>query len=394
MRHVAIVGASLAGISVAEGLRDRGFDGRISLIDAEARSPYDKPPLSKGVLTGDVELDATALRPATWYDEQAVDLRLGTRIVGVDTTERQLRIAAGGTLGYDGLVVASGAAARRLTGRCAQPELLHTLRSADDAAQLRDALRPGRRLVIVGGGFIGLEVAAAARSLGVEVTVVETAPTLLSRAFPASVGNWVANLHANNGVQVICDTGVEEVTVGGCGYKVRLSEETLTADVVLTGIGAAPAVEWLSGSGVQIDNGVRCAPDLSTGVPGVVAAGDVAHWRNPTFGEEMRVEHWTNAVEQGRHAAGTLLGARDSFAAVPYFWTDQFDSKIRFVGRAAPTDDVALGQSQNGSLIALFGRNGVLRGAVCVNAARQLATYRAAIADRVAWNDAVTTLPT
>lgn len=394
MRHVVIVGASVAGVSAAEGLRARGFEGRISLIDAESRAPYDKPPLSKRALAGEVDLDAIALRPPEWYDEHAVDLRLDTRIAGVDSTARQLRTDAGDTIEYDGLVVASGAAARRLSGCCSQPELLHTLRSADDADRLRELLRPGQHLVIVGGGFIGLEAAATARRLGVDVTVVETAPTLLSRAFPAIVGDWFAELHRGNGVRVRCDAAVEEITVGGCGYKVRLPDETLSADIVLTGIGAAPAVDWLAGSGVGIDNGVRCEPDLSTGVPGVVAAGDVARWHNEALDEEMRVEHWTNAVEQGRHAAGTLLGDREPYRAVPYFWTDQYDAKVRFVGRADTSDDVVVARPKEGSLIALFGRDGVLRGAACINAPRQLATYRAAIDDRVAWHDAVSTLPT
>jgi NADPH-dependent 2,4-dienoyl-CoA reductase/sulfur reductase-like enzyme len=393
VRHVAVVGASIAGVSAAEGLRTRGYEGRISLIDAESRAPYDKPPLSKGVLARETELEATALRPQEWYDEHDVELRLGTRIGSVDAAARLLRTEDGATIAYDGLVVASGAAARRLSGCCSQPELLHTLRSADDAGRLRDALRPGRHLVVVGGGFIGLEAAATARRLGVDVTVVETAPTLLSRAFPAPVGDWFADLHTRNGVRVELGVQVEEITVGGCGYKVRLSDETVSADIVLTGIGAAPAVDWLAGSGVEIDNGVRCAPDLSTGVPGIVAAGDVAHWHNATLGHDMRVEHWTNAVEQGRHAAGTLLGEREPYRAVPYFWTDQHDAKVRFVGRAEASDDVAIGRPKEGSLVALFGRDGVLRGAACINAARQLATYRAAVNDQVAWHDAVSTLP-
>jgi NADPH-dependent 2,4-dienoyl-CoA reductase/sulfur reductase-like enzyme len=393
VRHVAIVGASLAGVSAAEGLRQRGYEGRITLIDSDSVAPHDKPPLSKGALAGDIEIAATALRPPEWYVDHHVDLRLGTRVTGVDVASRQVRTGDGETIDYDGLVAASGAAARRLNGCCAQPELLHTLRSAADATRLRDGLRPGQHLVVVGGGFIGLEAAATARRLGVEVTVVEAAPALLSRAFPATVGAWFAQLHEDHGVRVELGSTVEEIAVGGCGYKVRLPAETLSADVVLTGIGAAPAVDWLAGSGVRIDDGVRCAPDLSTGVPGIVAAGDLAHWHNAALDETMRVEHWTNAVEQGRHAAGTLLGEREAYRAVPYFWTDQYDAKVRFVGSAAPTDDVALGRPRDGALIALFGRDGVVRGAACINAARHLATYRAAITDRVAWHDAVSSLP-
>jgi NADPH-dependent 2,4-dienoyl-CoA reductase/sulfur reductase-like enzyme len=393
VKHVAIIGASLAGVSAAEGLRDRGYQGGITLIDAESRTPYDKPPLSKGVLVGDADPEAVALRPSAWYGDNAVDLRLDTRIARLDTAARRLRTDTGEEMEYEGLIVATGAAARRLRC-CARPEDLPTLRSFDDAARLRAELRPGRHLVVVGGGFIGLEAAASARRLGVEVTVVETAATLLSRVFPASVGQWFAGLHEANGVRIVCGTSVEELTVGACGYKVRLTNETLAADAVLTGIGAAPAVGWLAGSGLELDDGVRCAPDLSTGAPDVVAAGDVVRWHNGLFGESMRVEHWTNAVEQGRHAAGTLLGNRDAYRAVPYFWTDQHDAKVRFVGRTSGSDDVAIGRPKDGSLIALFGRDGVLRGAVCINAARQLATYRTAIYDRLAWHDAVSTLPT
>jgi NADPH-dependent 2,4-dienoyl-CoA reductase/sulfur reductase-like enzyme len=393
VRHVAIVGASIAGVSAAEGLRTRGYQGGITLVDAESRAPYDKPPLSKGALVGDADPQGIALRPSAWYGDNGVDLRLGTRIAGLDTRTRRLRTDTGEEMEYEGLIVATGAAARRL--RCsARPEDLPTLRSFGDAARLRAELRPGRHLVVVGGGFIGLEAAASARRLGLEVTVVETADTLLSRVFPASIGQWFADLHEDNGVRIVCGTSVEELTVDASGYKVRLTSETLAADVVLTGIGAAPAVGWLANSGLELDDGVRCAPDLSTGAPGVVAAGDVARWHNELFGESMRVEHWTNAVEQGRHAAGTLLGDRDAYRAVPYFWTDQHDAKARFVGRAAATDDVAIGRPKDGSLIALFGRDGVLRGAVCINAARQLATYRTAIHERVPWHDAVSTLPT
>lgn len=247
--------------------------------------------------------------------------------------------------------------------------------------------------MIVGGGFIGLEVAATARSLGLDVTVIEAAPGLLSRMLPAALGEWFVDLHARNGVRIRCGAAVEEIVVGGGGHTVRLTDQTIAADIVLVGVGAAPEVGWLAGSGLEIADGVRCAPDLSVGAPGVVAAGDIARWHNAALGSEVRTEHWTNAVDQGRHAAGTLLGDRQAYSAVPYFWTDQYDAKARFVGQASADDEFAIGQPREGALVALFGRDGVVRGALCINAARHLATYRGAINERVAWRDAVSTLP-
>lgn len=393
MRHVAVVGASLAGLSAAEALRDFGFDGQITLLDADPELPYDRPPLSKQLLLGQSSPEDLALRPRSWYDERGVQLRLGERVDAVDVTGRTLRLTGDRILDFDGLVIACGAAARALPGPSAPPAVasrIQRLRTLSDARRLRDDLQPGRHLIVVGAGFVGLEVAAAARKRGLVVTVLETAPTPLNRVFGPVVGGWFVDLHERHGVQMRC--GVEVAAIESAAEKLTVTlrgGQRLGADIVLAGVGADPATGWLAGSGVSLGNGVRCQADLSTSVAGIVAAGDVACWPNPLFGECMRVEHWTNATEQGRHAAATLLGERAPYEAVPYFWTDQYEAKARFVGRAAATDVFAVDVPKPNALIALYGRHGLLRGAVCINAPRRLAQYRDAIRERMPWDVAV-----
>lgn len=388
MRHIVVVGASLAGLSAVNGLREHGFDGEITLLDAEEVQPYDKPPLSKQALVGTMPYEDLGLRRETWYAEQRVSLRLGTRAQSLDTAARTVQLESGSTLGYDGLVVATGSMARDIPVPCAAPERIHRLRTLADSRRLRADLRPGRHLVVVGAGFVGLEVASAARQLGLDVTVVETGATPLGQVFGPRVGGWFRELHERHGVTLRCAEHLQEITAGPDGFMLHFTgDRTLAADVVVASVGASPQVGWLSGSGLDVSDGVRCGSDLTTGVAGVVAAGDIAFWRNPLFDEDMRVEHWTNAVEQGRHAAASLLGQRAEYAPVPYFWTDQHDAKIRFVGRADAADDIAMAEPKPGSLVAVFGRNGTVRGAVCVNAAKQLAMLRQAIGTRSRWED-------
>src|SRR5690606_32463443 len=301
---------------------------------------------------------------------------------------RVVALADGPVVEFDGLVIATGAAPRPLPLPCPDGLRVHQLRTLADARGLAAAMVPGRHLVVVGAGFIGLEVASTARQLGLEVTVLEAASAPLNRVFGTAVGGWFRRLHEHHGVTVRCGSPPEAVETSGNGVRVRLRDGSrISADLVLAGVGAGPVTGWLQGSGLDIADGVRCRPDLATGVPGVVAAGDVARWHNRLFGEEMRVEHWTNAVEQGRHAAATLLGAREPYCPVPYFWTDQFDAKVRVVGRVDPGGEVAWEREDDTSLVVVFGREGVVQGAVCVNAPKRLAHYRRAIADRVAWRD-------
>jgi NADPH-dependent 2,4-dienoyl-CoA reductase/sulfur reductase-like enzyme len=388
VRHV-VVGASLAGIHAVEGLRDAGFDGGLTLVGAEDTLPYDRPPLSKASL----RLGPAAgslLRPAEWYAERAVDLRLGRTAVRLDLASRSVVLADGAEVSYDGLILATGSSPRPLaTPPDAGPA--HVLRTADDCARLHARLRPGEHLVIIGAGFIGLEVAATATMMGLDVTVVELAPVPLHRVLGAEVGRWFERHHAAHGVSVRCGAGIDAIEADGRRSKVRLRDGTvLAADVLVAGVGARPAIDWLRDSGLRLTDGVACDPFLRSSAPDVLAAGDIARWHNTLFDEDLRVEQWTNAVEQGRYAAESLLGiAEQPYASVPYFWSDQFDAKMRFVGVANAAQDIRVEEAGPDVLVALFGRDGLLRGALCVNAPRKLARYRQAIADRVPWPDVI-----
>ncbi|MGH3262234.1 MAG: NAD(P)/FAD-dependent oxidoreductase [Trebonia sp.] len=388
MRRVVVVGASLAGVHAVEALREAGFDGEVTLIDGQRELPYDRPPLSKAALRDGPVEGEHLLRPVGWYDDHAIALRLGQAAVGLDPAARSVLLEGGARLGYDGLVLATGSTARTLGHVAGAAAAAHVLRTTGDCARLHARLLPGARLVVIGAGFIGLEVAATAREMGLEVSVVELAPAPLARVLGDEVGNWLLGYHAARGIDIRCGTSVESIDASG---KVRLrGGTTLAADVIAAGVGALPATGWLRGSGLRLSDGVVCDQFLHTSLPGVVAAGDIARWYNPLFDQELRVEQWTNAVEQGRYAALSLLGAVDApYASAPYFWSDQFGAKIRFVGTSSAAQQVEIKQADDNTLVALFGRDDVVCGALCVNAPRALAAYRRAIVERLPWQQAV-----
>ena len=396
LETVAVVGASLAGLRAVETLRREGFDGRLVLIGAEPHLPYDRPPLSKQLLRGEWEPDKIALRRAD-YDELDLDLRLGTRATALDPGARRVTLDDGSQLEYDGLVIATGAAPRVLRGT---PDLegIHLLRTLDDALAIRDALGREPRVCVVGAGFIGAEVAASARSLGLEVSMVDPLPVPCQRGVGAQMGELLADLHRDHGVALHLGVGVEGFEGGPRVARVRLADgRALDADLVVIGIGVAPETSWLASSGLKLEDGVVCDATCATDAPGVVAAGDVARWFNPLFDEAMRVEHWTNAVEQGVHAARRLLAgpeAAQPFAPVPMFWSDQYDRKIQFAGHARPDDEVvvAAGDPAERRFVALYGREGRLVGALAWNRARDLVALRRMMAERVSFQDALAAL--
>jgi NADPH-dependent 2,4-dienoyl-CoA reductase/sulfur reductase-like enzyme len=395
MRRIVVVGASIAGVHAAEALRAEGFDGQLTLVGAEETLPYDRPPLSKSALTGPPSQADLLLRPPDWYTEQGIDLLLGHAARQLDVGSRSVRLADGTALEYDGLVLATGSLARTPAGIAGDVAAILQLRTASDSAQLQARLISGSHLVVIGAGFIGLEVAASARSLGVEVTVVEIGPAPLAAVLGAEVGEWFARLHARHGVSIRCRESVLAVEADGPRHRVHLDTgEVLTADTVIAGVGAVPATAWLRDSGLDLEGGgVVCDGHLRTPAPGVVAAGDIALWPNDLFGERMRVEHWTTAVEQGRIAALTLLGVdAEPYVGPPYFWTDQFEAGTRTIGRLAGADRIGVQQLDESSLVAIYGRGGMLRGAVCVNSPRALLACRRAVVQRMPWSDAVSTL--
>jgi NADPH-dependent 2,4-dienoyl-CoA reductase/sulfur reductase-like enzyme len=407
--RVVIVGASLAGLRAAETLRTAGHTGEIVVVGDEPHAPYDRPPLSKKVLAGEWEPDRIALRKPDDMASLEVTWRLGTRAVALDPDRRVVTVAAAADrdateeLGYDGLVIATGAVPRRLPG---QPAAAYVLRSLDDALALRARFAPGgQRVVVIGAGFIGLEAAATARALGNEVIVLEGADAPLVRGLGAEMGRAVTACHADHGVEIRCGVSVASIELGtsgsgsgsGTGAVVLGDGTAVPADVVLVGIGVAPATDWLAGSGLEVRDGVVCDETLAVrGVTGIVAAGDVARWPNPLFDEEMRVEHWTNAAEQGALAASNLLAVAagrpaEVYAPVPFFWSDQYDRRVQFLGRASAEDEVRIvsGSVEERRFLALYGREGRLRGALGLNSPKLVMPYRRLLAARATWDEAL-----
>jgi NADPH-dependent 2,4-dienoyl-CoA reductase/sulfur reductase-like enzyme len=397
VRNVVVVGASLAGLRAVETLRHAGYDGRLALVGAEPHLPYDRPPLSKQLLAGTAGLELLVLREAARYDELALDLHLGRTATRLDPREPAVVLDDGTRLAFDGLVIATGAAPRRLP-RTPDVEGIHVLRTLDDCLALADALAHRPRVVVVGAGFIGSEVAATAYGRGCHVTVLEALPVPLGRVLGDEMGKVCGALHTAHGVDVRCGAAVEAIEGDGRVERVRLADGTaLEADAVLVAVGVSPATAWLEGSGVELSDGVVCDTHcFARGAPegAVVAAGDVARWDNPLFGGPMRIEHWTNAAEQGAIAASNLLaGPRDAeeFAPVPYFWSDQYDVKIQYVGHTRPDDEVRVvhGSVDDAKFVVVYGRDGLLTGALGFNRPRQLMTYRRLLARRATWEDAL-----
>lgn len=399
-----MVGASLAGLRACETLRSQGFAGTITLIGAEPEIPYDRPPLSKQFLAGQWEEDRIRLRKADDFAGLDLDLRLATTATALDTDHRVVSVSSAHgneKISYGGLIVATGARPRRLPDQPALDGVVE-LRTLADSLDLRNRLHRGEaRVVVIGAGFIGLEVAATARGLGCEVTVLEGAAAPLMRGLGPEMGMLVAAVHERHGVDLRCGVHVAEIDGDGRAVRaVRLGTgEMVDADVVVVGVGVTPAVDWLGTSGLELRDGVVCDETLATGAAGVYAAGDCARWHNTLFDPHddavMRVEHWTNAAEQGAAAASNLLAVRRGdaptpYVSVPFVWSDQFENRIQFVGRPHGDDDVHVFVGDpTGSFAALYGWQGRLRGVLGVSMPRMVMPFRRLLAERVSWDDAV-----
>jgi len=378
VKSVAVVGASLAGLSAARALRAQGFDGRLTIVGAEPHRPYDRPPLSKEFLTGQMTTADLALEGDD--EDLGAEWRLGVAATGLDRG-RSLRVALadGSAVEADGVVIATGAVARTLGGGLAG---VHTLRTIDDAAALRADLGAARRLVVIGAGFIGAEVACVARTLGLDVTIVEAAPAPFARALGPEMGTALAGLHEDNGVRLICGAAVRGLTGEGRVDGVLLDDgRRLDADVVLVGIGARPVVEWLDGSGVRLGDGVVCDAGGATSVPGVVAVGDCAAWFDPALGAHLRVEHWTGAARRPATAAQTLLSggaAVPDSLAPPYLWSDQYGMRVQFAGHTLPGDEVSVEEGDLASrrFLAVYRREGRTVAVLGVDQPRSFTRWR------------------
>ena len=390
---VSIVGASLAGYWAAETLRRDGFEGRISLIGDEPHAPYDRPPLSKKFLAGDLDDDRLPLTTAEKLADLGLEMRLGCRATGLDVATRTLEVD-GVAEPYDGLLIATGARCRNLPGTAGLPGV-HTLRTRDDAEAIRDALANGaRRVVVVGAGFIGAEVASTAIGRGAEVTMVEALEAPFGRVLGVEMGAVMADVHRRHGVDLRTGVGVDEVLGDDRLAGVRLADgATMEADLLVVGIGVVPNTDWLEGSGLTLDDGVVC-DETCLAAPDVAAAGDVARWANPRYGEVMRVEHWDNAVQQGVHAARRLLQSDEEatpYAPVPWFWTDQYDRKVQLAGRPHTDDEVRVvaGSTAEHRFAAFYGRDGRFTAALGMNRPRQVMQSKGLLDAGASWDEAL-----
>jgi 3-phenylpropionate/trans-cinnamate dioxygenase ferredoxin reductase subunit len=383
---VVVVGGGLAATRTVEELRELGAESRITVVAQEAVPPYDRPPLSKEVLRG--EREPVPLRSE--WESLDVDLRLDSKGVALRPDDHVVLLDDGTELPYDAAVLATGAEPRLLPGVTGQG--VHVLRTASDAHSLSEDVRRASRLVVVGGGFIGCEAAASARAMGAEVTLIEVLAAPLSRVLGLQVGAEVARLHEEQGVRVVAGTSVLEARGEGDERELLLSDTTTVgAPVVLVGLGVAPDVDWLEGSGVAVDDGVVCDATGRTSVPGVWAAGDMARWWHPLYGDHVRLEHWTSAADQGATVAKDLAGQPSPLAEVPYFWSDQYRTKFQMLGRPQPDDDVTLLRvGPDGSrLLAVYGRDGRVTAVLGASAPKWVMRMRNLIAQGGPYDEAL-----
>lgn len=384
---VVIVGAGVGGGRAAEALRSWGYAGRIVMLGAEAERPYERPPLSKGYLLGDGNEAGYFLRPEGYYEEQEIETRFGARAVGLDTGASHVLLDDGEVVPYDRLVIATGAIPRRLAVPGGDLPGTHTLRTLADARAIRAGLDGARRVAIAGAGFIGVELAACCRTLGLDVVVLEMGLWPLDRVWGAEVGQIVARIHREHGVDLRLGEAVVGFEEGADGRVARMRSsggDVVACDIALVGVGVVPEVGWLAGSGIEIARGVLVDEYCETNVPGVYAVGDVAEWYHPGYDERLLVEHFDNAGNQAGAAARAMLGNPAPYAPIPYFWSDQYDIHFQYAGHIAGYDEVVFrGEVESNSWAAFYLREGDLRAVVVANRFRDFAAARRLLASGV-----------
>jgi 3-phenylpropionate/trans-cinnamate dioxygenase ferredoxin reductase subunit len=351
-----ILGASLAGAKAAETLRTEGFEGRVVLLGEEQVRPYERPPLSKDYLRGEVGRDAAFVHDASFYEKNDIDLRLSTRATSLDTKDRVVGLASGEVIGYDAVLIATGAVPRRLEVPGAELQGVHHLRQLDDSDRIREAIRGAGRVVVVGAGWIGCEVAASARQMGAEVAMVATSQVPLGHAIGPQLGEFYRDVHLDHGVEMHLETSIRALRGDGSVGEVELSDgTTLSADVVVAGLGVTPRVELAESAGLTLDNGVRTTEHLAASAPGVFAAGDVANAWHPVLHRNVRLEHWSSALNQGPVAARNMLGRPTPYVKIPYFYSDQYDISMEYSGLAIEWDRLVFrGDPKNREFIAFW----------------------------------------
>lgn len=368
-QNVVVIGAGMSGGQVVTSLREEGFTGGITMVGSEPALPYDRSKLSKAYLQGEAELDEIVRHTRHWYGEQDVRVLLGETADSVDRAAHTVHLVSGETLPYDHLVLATGSGSRVLKLPGVDLPGVLTLRSLAESDALRETLAKGGRLAIIGAGWIGLEVAAAARLAGMEVTVVDPVAQPLANILGERIGAYFAELHRRNGVDLRMATGVEAILdSNGRAGGIRTDKGDIAADAVLMAVGAVPRVELAQQAGLEIDRGVVVDEHLRTSDPAILAVGDIANAHNTLLGLRLRREHWDNALRQGALAARTILGKDDVYDWLPYFFTDQFDLGMEYVGTNAPSDEpVIRGSLESGEFIVFWLRDGVVTAAMNVN---------------------------
>ena len=380
-----IIGAGPAGMRAAEVLRQKSPEAEITLIGDEPHPPYDRPPLSKAFLTESVATEKLHLKPAAFYAAQHIGLRLGARAIAIDRARKQVELAGGEHIAYDKLLLAMGCRSRKLPETLAGAPV-HYLRSLADAAAIRGALQPGLELVLIGGGFIGLEIAASATKLGAGVTVLEMAPRLMGRAVPQRVSDFVRALHERHRVEFEFGAKLGGVARAGDGrLLVETERQGYPADLIVAGIGAAPNTELAEAAGLAVEDGVRVDAQGRSSDPDIFAAGDVTRHDNPLLGRAIRVESWQVALNQGAAVAAAMLGASEPYAELPWLWTDQYDCNIQALGLFEPSlETLERRDPANAGAFTLLGLDGDGRiaAAITVNSGRDMAVLRRLVALR------------
>src|SRR5213593_2754025 len=364
-QRIVIVGAALAGATAAAALREAGFDGSVQLIVEESQLPYHRPPLSKGYLRGQERFEDQLVHPAGYYAERRIDVKLGARATAIDPGQKLVELEGGGRMAYDRLLVATGGRNRPLSAPGAGLDGIFQLRTVEDCDRIRAVARPGRRAVVVGLGFIGSEVTASLRQLGVEVVAVEGHRVPLARVLGEEVGRVLAEIHREKGVELALEDSVAAFEGSGRIERVRTTKGRLLAcDLVVAGIGILPNSELLAAAGAAVDNGVLVDERCRISLPDVWAAGDVANHLHPLFGR-LRVEHWNNGYQQGRAAARAMLGAPAPYDYLHTFWSDQYEHTIEYVGFAAEWDRLVFrGEPASRKFLGFYLKDGIVRAVV------------------------------
>jgi NADPH-dependent 2,4-dienoyl-CoA reductase/sulfur reductase-like enzyme len=379
--RIVIVGAGQAGGCAAETLRAAGFQGSVVLVGEETLPPYERPPLSKDVLAGKAAPETTFLRPAESYAELGVELRLGVRVHAINSKSRQIQLGDGSTLPYDRLLLATGARARRLAIAGADSPEIHHVRDMADSLRLRAVLSPDARVLIIGAGFIGLEVAATARVAGCAVTVLESAPHPLARVAPPEIGAFFTELHRAQGVDLRMGSSVTAIEPGTPSLAYTNAGEAIEADIIVIGVGALPNTELAEEAGLDVADGIVTDSFCRTSDPAIFAAGDATRHLNPLLGRHIRLEAWQNAQNQAIAAARTMAGQPTEHAEIPWFWTDQYDVNMQFAGAPRSWDQIVWrGPPAARRSSAFLLREGVVVGGICINNGREMRPIRQLIA--------------